>query len=495
MKAKPNRGKYTEVNMNKIPYLIPEKDLHAIEIQVLRDLKLDRLLSDKSIFVLTDPCEKEDILRRQELFRILEEPEKYERINAVLDTLKVYERTLAHKRSSSVPLEKFVLQHTTYSMYAQICRTLATLSDCGAMFADVAAYYSTEESNAVLTEIEEDMAKVGAYLDDITNGQLTFTDKCWVTPKNGVTDEYDKIADAIRAVGLTPSDKRKCGTPIDQTLSDAICMLHDDKCREVQSLLEKYDSLKAQELLPFMNGIDFFMEITALVRRAAEANIPHAYATVSDVPCCKIDSMYDVSLFAKEKNDIVPNDAEFTQEEPFCFLTGANGGGKTTYLRSLGINIVLFLGGCPIFANSASIYPFARVATHFPADERFDSVGRLDEEMKRVEEIVKPLGDKPSFVLFNETFSGADEAAGFALLQNTCRKIDEAHHFGLFVTHFHAVMNEKYPILSAQIDETDANRRTFKIRRTKGNASSYALDILKKYNLDKESLRRREVLA
>ena len=44
---------------------------------------------------------------------------------------------------------------------------------------------------------------------------------------------------------------------------------------------------------------------------------------------------------------------------------------------------------------------------------------------------------------------------------------------------------------SAEIDPADENKRTYRIVKSKGNASSYAADILKKYGLDKDSLRER----
>mgnify|MGYP003306319279 CR=1 FL=1 len=100
-------------------------------------------------------------------------------------------------------------------------------------------------------------------------------------------------------------------------------------------------------------------------------------------------------------------------------------------------------------------------------------------------------GGKTAFLLFNETFSGTDDKRGFDLLTDTAAKIEESKHFGLYVTHFHEVMSLDYPVLSAGGDLSDDNKRTFRIVRSKGSASSYAADILKKYGLDKNSLEAR----
>ena len=99
--------------------------------------------------------------------------------------------------------------------------------------------------------------------------------------------------------------------------------------------------------------------------------------------------------------------------------------------------------------------------------------------------------NKVAFLFFNETFSGTDDKRGFDLLTDTASKIQEGRHFGLYVTHFHEVMSLDYPVLSAEVDLSDANKRTFRIVRPKGSSSSYAVDILKKYGLDKNSLEAR----
>ena len=140
---------------------------------------------------------------------------------------------------------------------------------------------------------------------------------------------------------------------------------------------------------------------------------------------------------------------------------------------------------------NAEIYPFDIVLSHFPKDERFDNNGRLDEERMRTGEMLKMAQNKAAFMFFNETFSGTDDKRGLALVTDVVAQIEKHKHFGLFVTHFHEVMALDYPVLSAEIDPADENKRTFRIVRAKGSTSSYAADILKKYGLDKDSLEKR----
>ena len=62
---------------------------------------------------------------------------------------------------------------------------------------------------------------------------------------------------------------------------------------------------------------------------------------------------------------------------------------------------------------------------------------------------------------------------------------------GLFVTHFAGVAYTKdFGLLRAMVDG-ESNERTFRVVKSRHGEGSYALDILKKYRLDSESLERR----
>ena len=171
-------------------------------------------------------------------------------------------------------------------------------------------------------------------------------------------------------------------------------------------------------------------------------------------------------------------------------MTGANGGGKTTYLRSLGIAVLFFLTGCPVAAKSGEIWPFARLCTHFPSAENFEDTGRFVDEVRRAEEIRK-AADRDTVALFNETFSGTDEQKSEEYSRRLADDMYAYGTFGLYVTHIHTLTHGKIPTLAAVVDEEDENRRTYRIRRMDGTDSSFAEDILKKYRLTEEGLAER----
>ena len=215
----------------------------------------------------------------------------------------------------------------------------------------------------------------------------------------------------------------------------------------------------------------------------------------------ELNEVYDVALLMKEGTKIVPNDARFDKKEPFFYLTGANGGGKTTYLRAVGSAVTMFIFGAPVFYRSGRSCLVSSVWTHFPKDERFDGSGRFADEERRVSEILEncrvkadSYGEKdtaPSLVLLNETYSTTNEEKAITHTGKLAHALYDGGCFGLYITHQHAIEEKKIPFLGVLVDEDDANRRTYRIERRRLSNRSFAEDILIKYGISESALRRK----
>lgn len=474
--------------MINAPRLINNRFTTLLPNTLFSDLQIDKILSSQSIAVLQHPCEPSEIVRRNELFLLLDRRENVAHVENTLSVLCATERALYLLKDAKIPLDIYYRQAELFESYLTSCDALASMRGLGVLFADVADYYSSEASRQLCSEMKESVHKIRNLLSQMSAGLLSFADKNWLTPDYDAVSEIDSISECAKNLGFAVPKQKPQNTKINLSLSDAVCHLYSDKVAQIEAEITKYADVDFYEPVAYISEIKFFLEIHGLIQRAAKIGVPHCIAKRSQTPQYIAKELYDISLLAKNCENIVPNDADFTKNEPFCFLLGANGGGKTTYLRALGVNLIFFLAGCPVFAKEAEIYPFDIVLSHFPRDERFDNTGRLDEERKRTEEMLNMAQNKVAFLFFNETFSGTDDKRGFDLLTDTVAKIAESKYFGLYVTHFHEVMSLDYPVLSAEVDLSDANKRTFRIVRSKGSASSYAADILKKYRLDKDSL-------
>ncbi len=474
--------------MKTTPLLLKSDCKTEIPRQMFSDINLDRLISEASVKILQLPCGKDGILLRQELFTLLHDSEKHESAEKCLTTLLEEERLFKAWNNAETETESYFLRKQALEAYVRSEKILSEMTDCGKLFSSISTYFLSTERISRVFEIEEDMKKANEILRQIYKTVISFSDRTVMTKDINISSEIEILSKTAKELGFLIPEQKELKPRIPRSVSDALTNLYPSQINELKSIFEKYSETEFKEHLIYIPQIQFFLEIFELVKKSERNGITHCLPTVCSERKYIAKETYDIALLAKNCKNIIPNDIDFTEQEPFCFLIGANGGGKTTYLRTVAINLILFLSGCPIFAKEAEIFPFEFTTTHFPKDERFDESGRLDEELKRAGEIVKTAENKDSFLFFNETFSGTDEKRGLDLLKEICEKINKNRNFGLYVTHFHQVTQFDFPVLSAQIDESDENKRTYKIKKSKGTASSYASDILKKYGLDKNSL-------
>ncbi len=152
--------------------------------------------------------------------------------------------------------------------------------------------------------------------------------------------------------------------------------------------------------------------------------------------------------------------------------------------------MLLFLSGCPVCAREAALWPLRSVFPHFPRDERFEADGRYADEQKRVGEILAAHGGD-SLILLNETYSTTNEELAVSSTLALAEQLKDSGSFTLYITHQRGLEGAGVPFLSVIVDADDQNRRTYRIARRKEFESSYALDILRRYALDEESLMRR----
>ncbi len=96
-----------------------------------------------------------------------------------------------------------------------------------------------------------------------------------------------------------------------------------------------------------------------------------------------------------------------------------------------------------------------------------------------------------SLILLNETYSTTNEELALKCTSELAEELYGSGCFGLYITHQHRLADTKIPFLSVIVDESDANRRTFRIARLRGASGSFAEDILRRYGLTREALARR----
>lgn len=456
-----------------------------ISFAVFRDCGLASLLNEDTVRLLWTPCTGEELVARQEVFQALETPaaaDTFETLYACLCTLE--KRRAQEKETENLP-ERYWHFLRMFDGYLALLSAASALKTEGLLLNNLHCYAEDrlQELQTVaplLDEYRELLRTLSTYTLSLRRGHpfLTMESK-----SEGVFDELLRCGASL---GFLSGERRSASLGLSEALQIALVQANERQFDRLRELHERLSPCMDLSLLRLKPEVRFYRDVRELITKMDAKYVPRCYPRVAMSPLLEAKQLYNVALYAAGRTEIVPNDASFSPDERLFFVTGANGGGKTTYLKTVVLNLLLFLGGCPVFGQSAEIYPFSCVYTHFPADETTGS-GRLADEERRVQRILEELPPE-AFVFLNETFTGANEEIGIRLSLQTMRALREKDAFGLFVTHFHALEAEEFPVLSAVV-EGEGNKRLYRIRRSNTAESSYAQDILEMHRLDEESLR------
>ncbi len=470
-------------------YVKPNKK--PIDLSVFEDLQLLNFIPKRVAKSASVPCERENILPRQELFRRLKGEEERKSFSDLYDiACELYELNRAYKEAPTDEGRCLVFAFLTESV--RNFTELAAECDLGdPLTARFASAFKEEREAPLYKEMVSALSLMTAELSNVLKSSVMVSG---TSVRLSSDNEKTFMASIFECAKTLGTEDIRVKNPERRELSpdmvNGIAALRPKLLSSLREYRREFSSLYRENIVFYRKELEFYLTMSEFLNRITDAGIPLSYPTVADGRIISVTEAYDVSLLAKNETNIVPNDISFTTEEPFYFLTGANGGGKTTYLRTVGIAVLMFLLGCPVPCVGATISDISSVFTHFPRDERFDGSGRFVEENNRVQAILNAM-DSDSLVLLNETYSTTNEENAVRMTEKLARELWGKNIFGLYITHQHGLGESEIPYLNVLIDLSDENRRTFKIARQKSVGGSYAKDILIRCGLTFEALENR----
>lgn len=190
--------------------------------------------------------------------------------------------------------------------------------------------------------------------------------------------------------------------------------------------------------------------------------------------------LYDVCLSLHIENKTVGN-AVAADGKNLVIITGANQGGKSSFLRSIGVAQVMMQSGMFVGAESfqAEICPV--LFTHYKREE--DSTmksGKFDEEVARMSEIVDRLVPN-AVMLFNESFTATNEREGSEIARQIVNALLERRIKVFFVTHLYdfasSFIDKSADVIFLRPERKPDGTRTFRILEGEPQETSYGEDL------------------
>ena len=216
-----------------------------------------------------------------------------------------------------------------------------------------------------------------------------------------------------------------------------------------------------------------------LVRKREPLCLPEPLP--ANQPMLTTEGLYDVCLSLNMEGRVVGNDVPGDQKA-LVMITGANRGGKSTFLRSIGLAQLMMQCGMFVPAESFRASICHGVFTHFKREEDYSMVsGKLDEELKRMSAIVDQIGPY-GMALFNESFASTNEREGSEIARQIVSALLETHMKVLYVTHMFDLAERFYRLemdtaLFLRAERLADGQRTFRLAVGEPLATSYGEDL------------------
>jgi hypothetical protein len=153
--------------------------------------------------------------------------------------------------------------------------------------------------------------------------------------------------------------------------------------------------------------------------------------------------LYDVCLALGTDRRVVGNAANADRQD-LVIVTGANQGGKSTFLRSIGLAQLMMQ--CGMFAPADVFRSSVRdgLFTHYKREEDAGmKSGKLDEELGRMSDIVDHITPH-SMVLFNESFAATNEREGSEIARQILSALSDRGVKVVCVTHLYELAHALY---------------------------------------------------
>ncbi len=190
--------------------------------------------------------------------------------------------------------------------------------------------------------------------------------------------------------------------------------------------------------------------------------------------------IYDVGLTLHLENRVIGNEVN-ADGKSLVMITGANQGGKSTLLRSLGLAHLMMQAGMFVGARSFRAGVCDGVFTHYKREEDATmESGKLDEELSRMSAIAGQI-TRHSILLCNESFASTNEREGSEIARQVVRAMLRKQIKVFFVTHMYDLAHSFYAqqpgnALFLRAERQPDGRRTFRLTEGEPLPTSYGED-------------------
>jgi ABC-type multidrug transport system fused ATPase/permease subunit len=281
-----------------------------------------------------------------------------------------------------------------------------------------------KQENEVSTAIDKIVKQYGLMIHDIE--EATFKAPKLVALQSALKTNSDKASVALQKLSKLFSILDSVANPLVSVLLNGMFLYHLHSLKAIIAWKNK----NAKQLENWLSIIGEFEMLNSLANFSYN-NPEFTFPTLNTKHEVRFENLSHPLLNAKNR---VANTVSF-QPQSFIILTGSNMSGKSTFLRSLGVNMVLAGMGSVVCATAANIHPMPILVSMRLSDSLSDSESYFYAEIKRLKQIMDALENQCSFVLLDEILRGTNSDDKRSGTVEVIKKMMTQKAIGAIATH------------------------------------------------------------
>ena len=245
--------------------------------------------------------------------------------------------------------------------------------------------------------------------------------------------------------------------PISATNKSMVRITFEDMDVRQRRITECYEELRDAVSTQFQMDMERYAQDVSLVRLSnwvAELDVAYTCAVHSRTyhyirpevqdrgqDCFIHASEVRHPLIERILKDVpyVANDVNLGKDNNGLLLYGINFSGKSSYMKSVGVNLLLAQAGMFVAADTFEYTPYDHLFTRIPSgDNMFKGQSTFVVEMNELRTILKQSTNR-SLVIGDEIASGTETVSGISIVASGILALEKRGTSFLFATHLHEV--------------------------------------------------------
>ena len=246
------------------------------------------------------------------------------------------------------------------------------------------------------------------------------------------------------------------------------------------------------DLINDISVIDYYNSLCLLIKDKGEENVCFPKYIENENPLINAKQLYHPYLTNPVKNNILIGRKNHNN----VLITGPNAGGKSTFIKSLSLNVIFSQTLGISFCKSLEITPFSLVNTYLNIPDCKGKESLFEAEMHRARDHIKKLNSldksKFSFIVMDEIFNSTNPQEGISGAYAIAEKLATfKNSISIITTHFSFLTNletnSKFKNYKIPIERDNEDSIVYPYKLTSGVSNQYiALELLRNKGFDND---------